>query len=105
MFTGADVKTGYVFCIECDDFVYDGTFNRLFRATSIAAEEKATAFEGTLSQGGYSCSPHSHTRPVSKRLREPFTPWEPNGQEQATLEGAIATPCQGTPSDVVIRIR
>ncbi|KAL1949431.1 hypothetical protein VTO73DRAFT_8312 [Trametes versicolor] len=73
----ADVKTGYVFCIECDDFVYDGTFNRLFRATSIAAEEKATAFE------------------VSKRLREPFTPWEPNGQEQAALEGAIATPCQG----------
>ncbi|OJT03355.1 Ubiquitin carboxyl-terminal hydrolase 22 [Trametes pubescens] len=74
---GADIKTGYVFCIECDDFVYDGTFNRLFRATTIAAEEKATAFE------------------VSKRLREPFTPWEPNGQEQAALEGAIATPCQG----------
>ncbi|KAI0635856.1 cysteine proteinase [Trametes polyzona] len=73
----ADVKTGYVFCIECDDFVYDITFHRLYKTTTIAVEEKATAFE------------------VSKRRREPFSPWEPNAEERALLEGTTAIPCQG----------
>ncbi|KAH9850308.1 cysteine proteinase [Lenzites betulinus] len=73
----ADVTTGYVFCIECDDFVHDSTFARLYKTTIIAVEEKATAFE------------------VSKRLREPFSPWQPNVQEQTLLEGAVSLPCQG----------
>ncbi|KAI0368632.1 cysteine proteinase [Pilatotrama ljubarskyi] len=73
----ADVKTGYVFCIECDDFVYDSVFHRLYKTTMIAEEEKATAFE------------------TSKRLREPYTPWEPNARERAALEGTVAAPCQG----------
>ncbi|CDO74952.1 hypothetical protein BN946_scf184945.g24 [Trametes cinnabarina] len=74
---GADVKTGYVFCIECDDFVYDNTFSRLYKLITLAEEEKETAFQ------------------VSKRLREPFSPWSPNAQERAILDGAIAAPCQG----------
>ena len=45
---GTDVKTGYVFCIECEDFVYDSTFERLQKLTKLAEEEKATVFEGTL---------------------------------------------------------
>ncbi|KAI9057312.1 cysteine proteinase [Trametes sanguinea] len=73
----ADVRTGYVFCIECDDFVYDSTFNRLFKLVNLAEEEKETAFQ------------------VSKRSREPFSPWSPNAQERGALEGAIAAPCQG----------
>ncbi|KAI0327836.1 cysteine proteinase [Cubamyces sp. BRFM 1775] len=72
-----DVKTGYVFCIECEDFVYDSTFERLQKLTKLAEEEKATVFE------------------ASKRLREPYKPWRPDAKEQAALEGTMATPCQG----------
>ncbi|KAI0671661.1 cysteine proteinase [Trametes maxima] len=72
-----DVKSGYVFCVVCDDFVYDSTFDRLYQRATIAEEEKATAFQ------------------ASKRLREPFAPWLPNAQELTALEGAIASPCQG----------
>jgi len=33
--------------------------------------------------------------PVSQMLRQPYSPWVPNEQETATLEGTVAIPCQG----------
>lgn len=43
---GVDVKLGSVFCSECDDFVYDGTFDGIFHATVLDVEEKTTKFQG-----------------------------------------------------------
>lgn len=41
---GADVKTGSVFCLECDDIVVDETFESLFHSTTLHVEEKETKF-------------------------------------------------------------
>lgn len=43
---GVDVKLGSVFCSECDDFVYDRTFDKIFHATVLDVEEKTTKFQG-----------------------------------------------------------
>ena len=41
---GADVKTGSVFCLDCDDIITDETFEDLYRATTLHIEEKETQF-------------------------------------------------------------
>lgn len=40
------MKLGSVFCSECDDFIYDGTFDGIYHATVLNVEEKATKFQG-----------------------------------------------------------
>ncbi|RDX57434.1 cysteine proteinase [Lentinus brumalis] len=72
-----DVKTGSVFCVECDDFIYDSTLSRIHSLVVLAAEERVTNFH------------------VAKRGREPFTPWVPNSQEVAALQRSVPFPCQG----------
>ena len=46
---GADVKTGSVFCLDCDDIITDETFEDLYRATTLHIEEKETQFICMLS--------------------------------------------------------
>lgn len=43
---GTDIKTGNVFCIVCDDFVYDSAFSDIHSSISIAVEETVTNFQG-----------------------------------------------------------
>ena len=43
---GVDAKTGCVFCLECDDFVYDSAFNDAHNSVSIIAEERHATFQG-----------------------------------------------------------
>ncbi|TBU33545.1 cysteine proteinase [Dichomitus squalens] len=73
-----DVKTGYVFCIECDDFVYDSTLVRAYSSLNLRIQETATRFEDK-----------------SKKGREPFVAWVPSTQEVAALESTLPAPCQG----------
>ncbi|KAI0705790.1 cysteine proteinase [Cerioporus squamosus] len=72
-----DIKTGNVFCVECDDFIYDSTLSRIHSLVVLAAEERVTNFH------------------VAKRGREPFVPWVPNSQEVAALQRSVPFPCQG----------
>ncbi|KAF8628559.1 hypothetical protein AX15_003826 [Amanita polypyramis BW_CC] len=72
-----DVKTGCVFCSECDNIIYDTTLSHLYMSTTLSAEEKHTRFQ------------------VLSKRREPFQPWVPSNKDTAALEGAITVPCQG----------
>jgi ubiquitin carboxyl-terminal hydrolase 22/27/51 len=44
--TGVDVKSGSIFCRECDDFVYDAAIDSIYLSTVVSAEEKQTKFQG-----------------------------------------------------------
>jgi hypothetical protein len=44
--TGADARTGYVYCSECDNFIYESALNNVFVSTALNAEEKHTRFQG-----------------------------------------------------------
>jgi len=44
--TGADVKTGAVFCRQCDNFIYDAKLDEIYLSTVVATEEKLTRFQG-----------------------------------------------------------
>lgn len=44
--TGVDVKSGSIFCRECDDFIYDATMDSIYLSTVVSAEEKQTKFQG-----------------------------------------------------------
>ena len=43
---GADPKTGRIFCSQCDNFILNSTFEDLFSATVLKAEEVETKFQG-----------------------------------------------------------
>ena len=47
--TGADAKTGCVYCSECDNFIYDPAVKNAFVSTTLNAEEKHTRFQGLAS--------------------------------------------------------
>ncbi|KAH9945406.1 cysteine proteinase [Epithele typhae] len=74
----ADVKTGNVYCVECDDFIYDRTINRQYASVTLSAEEKASQFQDK-----------------SKRGREPFTTWYASAQELTLLRNTTPSPCHG----------
>ena len=46
--TGADPKTGGIFCSQCDNFILNATFEELFSATVLRAEEAETRFQGMV---------------------------------------------------------
>ncbi|EJD06815.1 cysteine proteinase [Fomitiporia mediterranea MF3/22] len=73
----ADVKTGSVFCIECDDMIADDTFEELFHATTLHVEEKETTF---VSQ---------------RKRRETYKPWQPEAKDEAALSSATQVACSG----------
>ncbi|KAH9930059.1 uncharacterized protein B0H18DRAFT_160266 [Fomitopsis serialis] len=68
-----DVKTGFIYCNACTDFVYDSATARTFAIATIGAEEIVGA---------------------ARKDRQPFEPWKPNRKESAMLEAAISMPCQ-----------
>lgn len=72
-----DVKSGCLFCIECNDFIFHETIDQLYTGSVLHAEEKATRFQ------------------VSQMLRESFTAWIPDEQESIALEDTTTLPCQG----------
>jgi len=45
---GADAKSGFVFCSECDDFIFDDTIDELYLSTVVSVEERNTKFQGTF---------------------------------------------------------
>lgn len=93
---GTDVKTGNVYCIACEDFVYDGAFSAIQSSISIAVEERMTNFHGWISLGLHGTSYIDyHCWPVTQRGKEPFSPWEANKQEATALAQAAPFPCQG----------
>lgn len=47
---GGDPKTGRIFCSECDNFILNSTFEDLFSAALLKAEESETKFQGTNNQ-------------------------------------------------------
>ncbi|KAI0044293.1 cysteine proteinase [Auriscalpium vulgare] len=71
-----DAKSGAVFCIECDDFIYEPAFDSLFHATVLSVEEKDTRFQ------------------VAKRPRETYRSWTPTPSDVAALEQTVPLPCQ-----------
>ncbi|KAF9223270.1 cysteine proteinase [Gyrodon lividus] len=72
-----DTRSGWVFCADCDDFVYHPVIDELYISTVVLIEEQQTHFQ------------------VAKRAREPYQPWTPNGEESAALRNATVLPCQG----------
>ncbi len=45
---GVDAKTGYIFCSECNDFIYDSQLEERHLVTTLSAEEKLTKFKGAF---------------------------------------------------------
>lgn len=37
---GADSKSGAIYCLDCDDFVYDSTFASVYSSTATVAGER-----------------------------------------------------------------
>jgi ubiquitin carboxyl-terminal hydrolase 22/27/51 len=90
---GADIKTGAVFCRQCDNFIYDSKLDEIYMSIVVAAEEKLTKFQ---------CKPSAYHFIVivlflvgDKNPRQPFEFWVPSEKDIAALEGAVAIPCQG----------
>lgn len=92
--SGVDVKSGSIFCSECDDFIYDAAVDNLNLLTVVSAEEKQTRFQGELDSAGSTCWLTGFVK-VAKNGREPFRSWVPSAKDVAALEGAVALPCQG----------
>ncbi|TFK22778.1 cysteine proteinase [Coprinopsis marcescibilis] len=72
----ADVKTGAIFCSQCNDFIYDAEMEEISLEAILGAEEKQTRFQ------------------VSQKLREPFKRWTPDEKEAAAAENFVSRPCQ-----------
>ncbi len=45
LFLGADTKTGYLFCSECDDFIYDPKLDSMHLEASVSADAKQAKFQ------------------------------------------------------------
>ncbi|KAF7296453.1 Ubiquitin carboxyl-terminal hydrolase [Mycena chlorophos] len=72
-----DARSGYLFCIECNDFIFDSRIEEIRLSATVRAEEEQTRFN------------------ASKRPRERFQGWTPNAQDSAALQKAVPIPCQG----------
>lgn len=42
---GADTKTGYLFCSECDDFIYDPKLDSMHLEAIVSADAKQAKFQ------------------------------------------------------------
>ncbi|KZP22628.1 cysteine proteinase [Athelia psychrophila] len=73
-----DVKTGTIFCADCDDFIYDPAMESIHLSTVVSAEEKQTKFQ------------------VAKKAREPFRQWIPGSKDASALDGSSVLPCKGS---------
>ena len=59
---GVDAKTGYIFCSECNDFIYDSKFQERHLVTILSAEEKLTKFKGAFTSRQFTlCAYHVHS--------------------------------------------
>ncbi len=56
-FAGADVKSGSVYCVDCDNIIFDATFSDLYHNTILSVEERETYFL-RKSTNQRSCSKH-----------------------------------------------
>ncbi|TFY65623.1 hypothetical protein EVG20_g5463 [Dentipellis fragilis] len=73
----ADLRLGSIFCVECDDFIYEFTLDGLFNSAVLAIEERRTKFQ------------------VAKHGREVYQPWSPSPKDMEALEDTVPLPCQG----------
>ena len=91
--SGADVKSGSVFCRECDDIIVDDTFEEIYRSTSLHIEEKATKF---VCESAALCRVRSFsdTCKAQRKHREAYKAWVPNGKDDMA-DDAIRVGCSG----------
>ncbi|KIY72161.1 cysteine proteinase [Cylindrobasidium torrendii FP15055 ss-10] len=71
-----DVKSGQVYCDQCEDFIYHPMLDTIYLAATSKAEQKETPFK------------------VSKKPIGPSEPWVPSLDEQLALAGGTPVPCQ-----------
>lgn len=93
--TGADIKSGSIFCFECHDFIYDAKVDELYLASIVTAEEEQTRFQGSPFSMPLQVLLSLVSFPVSKNHRERFQTWVPSTQDATALENSVAIPCQG----------
>ena len=86
--TGVDVKSGSVYCSECNNFIYHSKLDALYLATIVAAEEKQMGVSLHI-------SPSSLWYPPPATHKESFKPWSPSLKDIQALEGAEPIACQG----------
>ncbi|KAF7299258.1 Ubiquitin carboxyl-terminal hydrolase [Mycena indigotica] len=72
-----DARSGAVFCIECNDFIFDPIFEDIRLSATVHVEEEQTRFQ------------------ASKKARERFQRWEPSEQDTIALQKAVPISCQG----------
>ncbi|KAJ7070002.1 hypothetical protein C8F01DRAFT_977061 [Mycena amicta] len=72
-----DARSGSLFCIECNDFIFDAKIEDIRLSANVRAEEEQTRFH------------------ASKKPRERFQGWIPSSQDSAALQKAVPIPCQG----------
>ncbi|KAI0091235.1 cysteine proteinase [Irpex rosettiformis] len=72
-----DARTGSIFCMECDDFVYDQSFKNVYESLLTNAGEKYTTFR------------------LSRMTREAYKPWIPDYKDTGALDKSVSLPCQG----------
>lgn len=73
----ADPKTGQIYCSQCDNFILNRTFEEIFSATLLKAEESETRFQ------------------VAKKTRESYTSWKLDENDTTVLKNAVQIPCEG----------
>ncbi len=67
---GIDTKSGAIFCVECEDFVYNTTFNGVYVSATVSTEEKRSIFQGMY---GWDAINASHVDSYWKTRREKET--------------------------------
>ncbi|KIJ52615.1 hypothetical protein M422DRAFT_26189 [Sphaerobolus stellatus SS14] len=72
-----EAATGSLFCLKCDDIVYNSQLADVYTQTLLAAEEKNTRFQ------------------VGNKAREQYKPWIPDIQSTHLLQDVEPIACQG----------
>jgi len=71
----ADVKSGSVYCVDCDNIIFDATFSDLYHNTILSVEERETYFL------------------QSRKQREVYKSWKPDARDAAALESSVPISC------------
>ena len=94
---GADVKTGSIYCSECDNLISDATFEELFQSTTLHIEEKETKFlcECFLFLTGVYYLTMWPLSLANKKRRENYKSWKPDSKDNLALSNTTPISCTG----------
>ena len=89
------MKSGSIFCSECDNLIHDKTMEEIYHSVTLIAEEKETHFTGKLYYVtfNFECS---KSLVAAKKRRESYKPWSPDEKEVAALRDLTSLSCQGS---------